>query len=367
VIAGGFERSVLVMVAHGRSARLVGISLAVALVLVLAISFVAAIAAVGALPVARASGAAGNLGATAPSAGAPQPSPPSVAAHRRRARARADAKNLMSRLGLPAGAVALTHEPAGDSGALAQPITRPAADPALVDEHAWWRVPGSAASVLEYVNAHRPRGGKLTLWGSDGPTSGAPTSQFSGFSWPPVARLLSDRQLIVVAVDLTGGVAGVRVDAQVQWIVPRPVGERIPGGVHEIDVTRGVPGKAPSLSLKTVSPHVIRTLVAMVNSLEITQPGASSCPAVIAGLPVVTFTFRASDGGTVLATASQAASSREPTTACDPMAFSVRGQAETPLLGGAAVVSKAARLLGVHLQTPPGPGFATGAAQQNVR
>jgi hypothetical protein len=349
------------MVAHGRSTRLVGISLAVALVLVLAISFAGAIAAVGAPSVAPASGAAGKRHAAAPVAGVPKPSPPSIAARRRRARA--DAKDLMSRLALPAGAVALTHEPTGDSGALAQPVTRPAADPALVDEHAWWRVPGSAASVLDYVNAHRPRGSKLTLSGSQGP----PTSRFSGFSWPPVGRLLTDRQLLVAAVDLAGGGVGVRVDAQVQWIVPRPVSERIPRGVHQIDISRGVPGKAPSLSIKTVSPHVIRTLVAMVNSLEITQPGVTSCPAVIAGVPFVTFTFRASDGGTVLARASQAASSREPTTPCDAMAFSVRGHAKTPLLGGAAVVSKAGHLLGVHLQTPPGPGFATGAAHQSVR
>jgi hypothetical protein len=357
------------MVAHGRSARLVGISLAVALVVVLAISFVAALAAVGALPVARASEAAGNVGATAPGAGVPKSSPPSVAAHRRRARARAraDAKNLMSRLTLPAGAVALTHEPAGGGGALSGPPNRPAGMTTLVDEHTWWRVPGSAASVLDYLSAHPPHGGKLTESGSQGTEHGPPVSGFVGFTWPPVAKLLADRQLFVEAINLPGGGAGLRVDAQVQWIIPRPVSERIPRGVHEIDVTRGVPGKAPSISIKTVSPHVIRTLVAMVNSLGITQPGVWSCPAVIAGVPVVTFTFRASDGGTVLATASQAASSREPTTPCDPMAFNVRGHAETPLLGGAAVVSKAAHLLGVHLQTPPAPGFATGAAQQSVR
>jgi hypothetical protein len=350
------------MVAHGRSARL---AIALAVALVLAVAFASAIAAVGALPVARASGAAGNRRATTSGAGIPTPSPAVRAARRRRARA--DAKNLISRLSLPAGAVALARKPAGDGGTLSYPPTRPAGVTTLVDQHTWWRVPGSAASVLEYLSAHPPRGGRLTESGSQRSGPGPVVSGFVGFTWPPVAKILATRQLFVEAVDLAGGVAGVRVDAQVQWIVPRPVSERIPRGVHEIDVTRGVPGKAPSLSIKTVSPHVIRTLVAMVNSLEITQPGVSSCPAVIAAPPVVTFTFRASDGGTVLASASQAASSREPTTPCDPMSFSVRGHAETPLLGGAAVVSKASRLLGVHLQTPPGPGFATGAAHQNVR
>jgi hypothetical protein len=302
---------------------------------------------------------AGDTLATDSGAGIPTPAPA--------VRARADAENLISRLRLPVGAVKLARKPAGGGGTLSYPPSRPAGVTTLVDEHTWWRVPGSAASVLDYLSAHPPRGGRLTESGFQGSGPGPPDNGFVGFSWHPVAKLLAVRQLFVEAVNLTGGGAGLRVDAQVQWIIPRPVSERIPRGVHEIDVTRGVPGKAPSLSIKTVRPHVIRTLVAMVNSLEITQPGVSSCPAVIAGAPVVTFTFRASDGGTVLASASQAASSREPTTPCDPTSFSVRGHAETPLLGGAAVVRKASRLLGVHLQTPPGPGFATGAAHQSLR
>ena len=318
----------------------------------------------GALALARTSSRAATTSAIAPRAatgqGIPKP-PPAVAAARRR-RARANAEMLLSRLSLPAGAVELGHEPSGDSGALAQPVSRPADTPTLVDEHAWWRVPGSAASALEYVKAHSPRGGKLTLSGWDGPIHGPPASVFVGFSWPSVASLLVNRQLLVQAVDLAGGVAGVRVDAQVQWIIPRPVSERIPRGVHEIDVTRAVPGESPSLSVKAVAPKQVRALVTMVDALGIVQPGATSCPAILAGVPVVTFTFRASDGGTVLASASELASARETTTPCDPMAFSVRGHAETPLLGGAAVVHAAGRLLGVHLQTPPSqqPGSATG-------
>jgi hypothetical protein len=184
-----------------------------------------------------------------------------------------------------------------------------------------------------------------------------------GFSWPPVGRLLGIRQLLVQVTNLAGGGVGVRVDAQVQWIIPRPVSEQIPRGVHEIDVTRAAPGESPSLAVKVVSPHVIRVLVTMVDALGIVQPGAYACPALPVGAPVVTFTFRASDGGNVLASASELASAREPTTSCDPMTFSIRGRSQTPLLGGAAVVHAAGRLLGVHLQTPPGPGVATGTVR----
>ncbi len=334
------------MVAHGRGARL------------LAIAIAAAFVAVGALALARTSSGAGA--GRAAGVGIPKPSPATTAVRRRRARA--DANTMLSRLSLPAGAVQLSHEPSGDGGVLARPVSRPAAMPELVDEHAWWRVPGSAASVLDYLKAHAPRGGKLTQSGSQGPVHGRVVSGFVGFSWPQIARLLTNRQLLVQAVDLTGGGTGVRVDAQVQWIIPRPVSERIPRGVHEIDVTRAAPGESPSLWIKVVSPHVIRALVGMVDALEIVQPGAYSCPAFPTGAPVVTFTFRASDGGTVLASASEPASAREPTSSCDPMTFSIRGHPQTPLLGGAAVVHAAGRLLGVHLQTAPpqGPGVATG-------
>ena len=299
--------------------------------------------------------------AAAAGVGIPKPSPAVTAARRRRARA--DAKTLLGRVRLPAGAEQLSSEPAGDRGTLSRPATRPAITTTLVDEHTWWRVPGSAASALDYLQAHPPRGGKLRESASQGPGRGDVVSGYDGFAWPTVGRLLGSRELLVQVTNLAGGGTGVRVDAQVQWVIPRPVSERIPRGVHEIDVTRAVPGDAPSLEVKVVSPHEIRALVAMVDALGIIQPGAYSCPSQQGDAPVVTFTFRASDEGTVLASASEPASAREPTTSCDPMTFSIRGHPQTPLLGGAAVVGKAGRLLGVHLQTPPSqqPGSATGS------
>jgi hypothetical protein len=217
-----------------------------------------------------------------------------------------------------------------------------------------------------YFDDHPPRGGKPTVSGSQGPIHGRPVLAFVGFSWPSVAKLLTGRQVIVQAVDLAGGGAGVRVDARVEWIIPRPVRERIPRGAHEVDVTRGMPGQSPSLSINVVAPGKIRALAAMVDALGIVQPGFYACPESPVDAPVVTFTFRASDGGTVLATASQSAWAREPTTSCDPMSFSIRGRSQTPLLGGAAVVRKAGRLLGIRLQSPP-PGVAQPAAVARSR
>lgn len=256
---------------------------------------------------------------------------------------------LLGHVRLPTGAEKLSSEPAGDGGLLSRPASRPAATPTLVDEHTWWQVPGSAASVLAYVRAKVPRGARLVVSASQGPKPGDAVSGYVGFAWSPVSHLLSDRELLVQVTNLAGGGAGVRVDAQVQWIIPRPASERIPRGVHEVDVTRGVPRQSPSLRIKVVAPKQIRALVSMIDALGIVQPGAYSCPGLLANAPIVTFTFRATDGGTVLASAGQLASVREPTTPCDPMTFSIRGHERTPLLGGARVLTRAGRLLGVQL------------------
>lgn len=334
------------MVAHGRGARQL---------------IAAAVVAIAVLALARASSDARAAPSAAAGVGIPKPSPAVTAARRRRART--DATTLLGRVRLPAGAKKLSSEPAGDGGMLSRPVSRPAIPTTLVDEHTWWRVPGSAASVLAYTRAHVPRGGRFRESGSQATGRGGMVSGYDGFVWPPVGPLLGSRELLVQVTNLVGGGTGVRVDAQVQWVIPRPVSERIPRGVHEIDVTRAVPGGAPSLEVKVVSLHEIQALVAMVDALGIIQPGAYSCPSQQGDAPIVTFTFRANDEGTVLASASEPASAREPTTSCDPMTFSIRGHPRTPLLGGAAVVGKAGRLLGVHLQTPPSqrPGTATGS------
>jgi hypothetical protein len=322
------------------------------------VAVTAAVVSIAVLAFARTSSGAGA--AHAAGVGIPKPSPAVTATRRRRARA--DAKTLLGRVRLPAGAEQLPSEPAGDRGTLARPASRPAITTTLVDEHTWWRVPGSAASALDFLQAHPPRGGKLRESASQGPGRGGVASGYDGFVWPTVGRLLGSRELLALVTNLAGGGTGVRVDAQVEWIIPRPVSERIPRGVHEIDVTRAVPGDAPSLEVKVVAPHEIRALVAMVDALGIIQPGAYSCPSQQGDAPVVTFAFRERDEGTVLASASEPASAREPSTSCNPMTFSIRRHPQTPLLGGAAVVGRAGRLLGVQLQTPPSqrPGTATG-------
>ncbi len=213
----------------------------------------------------------------------------------------------------------------------------------LVDRHGWWRVRQSADDVIAFIRAHPPRGGELTSTGSG--WNGHVQSLSLAYHWRPIPGVLDPRALVINVAALPDGSSGVRADAEVVWIKPRPASERVPAGVRVIDISR-----PPTLSLHVTDQAKVRRLVAIINRLPIVQPGAWSCPAMRPA-PTITFTFRASPGGAILAAASEHSDVQEPTTPCDPLSFSVRGTPRTPLLRGAAFLAAAGRLLGVRLAT----------------
>ncbi|HEY6396314.1 MAG TPA: hypothetical protein VIX82_02555, partial [Solirubrobacteraceae bacterium] len=147
--------------------------------------------------------------------------------------------------------------------------------------------------VLRFVNAHRPAGGSQVVSGR----GDNPEFQFVGFGWPPRPGVLGNRWLLGEVVGLSDGSTGVRADAQVVWIMPRAASERVPAGVRTIDITRGVPQDAPTLSLHVTGRANIRKIIAMINQLPAAQPGAWSCPAELLGVPAVTFRFLARSDG----------------------------------------------------------------------
>jgi hypothetical protein len=130
-------------------------------------------------------------------------------------------------------------------------------------------------------------------------------------------------------------------------------GERIPAGVHEIDVTRGRPGHAPSLSLTVTSAGKVARIVALIDALPAVKPGlVIPCPMIPANAPVVTLTFRASRGGSVLAQATQIVMAG-PVTPCVATHLGVDGHAQRALLGGAPLLAKIDEALGTHLVASP--------------
>ena len=263
-------------------------------------------------------------------------------AHRQAAQR--DAIRLLARAVLPPGVSATAGEPAGDGHVLSSPGSF-AALTKHVDRHRWWTTADPLFAVNKFLHTHVPAHARLTAWGY----GGLPPSASVSYAFPPVGHVLGTRWLVVSIVALAGGGTGLRADADVQWIVPRPGAERIPRSVRVLDVAVGPPHAAPSTRVIVVNRAKVARLASWINGLEITQPGALNCPASTGDAPVVTFTFRRELGGAVIARASELASAVEPTTACDPMTLTIEGHPWPPLLGGAAVVHAAQRLLGVRL------------------
>jgi len=195
--------------------------------------------------------------------------------------AQSAAASLLASLTLPAGAIRSPTEPAGDGSVLAQPSSGPVASPNVVVEGAWWVVPGTPAQVLAYITAHPPAGSTRFIHGAGASGANGASSMFAGFSLPPIVNVLSTRSLVVDVVQLPSGSTGLRADAQVLWVTPRPATERIPPGIHRVRVSvrSTIPRNKPHQPSFTVSaPKRVHRLVALLNKLPAGQPGTYACP-----------------------------------------------------------------------------------------
>jgi hypothetical protein len=217
------------------------------------------------------------------------------------------------------------------------------ASAALVDRHAWWTVPGPMSNIAAFVKAHPPMGAKRSATGS-AVQSGSITETFVGFSLPAIRGVLWQRQLVVVIAQLPDGVTGVRADAEVEWTVPRPAGERVPRGADLLKVTRStLRGWPPPLSLTVTNRTRIHRLAAILDRLPIVQPVAVACPG-----PRITLTFSAASGGPPLARATMPVEG--PEGSCAPIIFAVRGRQERPLYAFPSLVHRVSKVLGTTLR-----------------
>jgi hypothetical protein len=271
-----------------------------------------------------------------------------VAANRRAASR--DAERLLRLLSLPPGARRTSHEPTGGGSTLARPDLS-VSTPDVIDRHAWWLVPGRPHALLDFLAAHAPAGSRNSASGSGG-TRGVTTSWAEQFQWPPIAGMVRERFLVVTLLRLPNGSTGVRADAQDVWTIPRPPSERIPRSARVLEVTVARSHAAPSLSLSINDARKVSEIAAKIDRLPIVQPGALSCPALPVDGPFVTFTFRATRAGSMLAQASEAAWASEPSSPCEPMQLTIEGRPQADLLDGPSVVRSAQALLGVTLRRP---------------
>jgi hypothetical protein len=251
---------------------------------------------------------------------------------------------LLSSLVMPAGTTIAPGEPSDDSGSLARPpiqfwVT------AQVDRPAFWISGVSPDSVIGSINANLPTGAKC---GGVGLVNRA---SFVICTLPLIhGTALGPRQLVVMAAPLTDGTVGVRADAQVQYVAPRPYRERIPRQAHLLEITiRSRPGRLASLRVTSLSK--VRALATVVNALPFAGaafPGSTRCPGLSGAVPVDTFTFRAR-AGQILASVTEAADTPVVDNPCETASLRIRGHREPQLQNGGLLLQKARAVLGVTL------------------
>jgi hypothetical protein len=257
-----------------------------------------------------------------------------VTAAANRQAARRDARVLLRRAILPAGAVRVWSEPVGDDGALALPAQVPGvAD--FVDLHGWWRLSGSVRSVYRFIKAHHPPGARLDGWGRRYPR---PTAAFVDLQFSALPAVFESRDLNIEIASLPGHAVGVRVDSQIVWTFPRPASERLPSGIRSIRIIREQLGHQRRQTATINSPIEVNRLVAIFNRLPIEQPGSIlSCP-IMPPQPVIIFRFLPSP----LAQATYTGN-------CGGTELRINGRLQHPLEGVSGAVRIAQRLTGLRL------------------
>ncbi len=261
------------------------------------------------------------------------------------AAARRDAATLLTRVRLPAGVVSTPVEPRGDHGylKLSGDIE---GDSANALAHAWWTTSEAPSEVLAYLKSHVPTGASQSGTGSvsDGRTGSS--SELVGFEWPAVGPVLGDRELQVTVSALPGGRTGILAEAQSDWVVPRSQSERVPAAATAVRITlqrRSIPvGTRKPVSASYVlitSPRRVLRAVRLVDSLPVVQPIEIMCPLILLTGQSLTVTYSAGPAGPALAQAqvSLQAPSSGGADSCDPIRFSIRGRAQTPLISDSFV------------------------------
>jgi hypothetical protein len=127
-------------------------------------------------------------------------------------------------------------------------------------------------------------------------------------------------------------------------VVTRTGAEAVPAGVREIDIRSGLRGERPRVALRVTDSAQIARIVGWINSLGVVQGGGYHCPALVPA-SLVMLDFRAR-GGALLAIAAGLYAYGGSSGPCDPLRLSIRGRAQTPLVGD--FLPRVAKLLHVR-------------------
>jgi hypothetical protein len=142
--------------------------------------------------------------------------------------AHAEAGHLLGLVRLPPGARLSVREPVGAGAALSSYAVNVPAVPHLVDRHEFFVAAGTPASVIGWMERHRPAGSS-----QDDSGAGSAGEQWTSFAFTSVHGFAAWPDLVINAVRARGGRVAVRVDAQV---APRPQLPGTGGGAGDVRV-----------------------------------------------------------------------------------------------------------------------------------
>lgn len=268
------------------------------------------------------------------------------AAHRSAAVANAD--QILGAIVLPAGGSRVAHAPSGAKALFRQRPFVQLFYEAQVDLHQFWVSPASEDSTYSSIRSHLPAGSTFQL-----SAVGGYDAEYA-YELPAVdARVLGIRQLVILLVPLSNGSTAVRIDAQVQYLVPWKPGQRIPATARFLQITKGPwNSNAPRVVATINRRATVRRIAKLVEALpfEGNDNGvAVSCPNASANALTDTFTFRATPQGPVLAKLTEAANAGTSPDLCDDPTLTIRGHRDPPIAGGGQLLTEVDRLLNVHL------------------
>jgi hypothetical protein len=189
------------------------------------------------------------------------------------ARAEAELTTLLASVRVPSGAVQLTSAPVTY---LEQPAASEAA-PNLLTRTSWWRIDMPFANALAWIQAHPP-GGLQSGTGGQAGGPGVPVNRFLGFSVPSTTAY-DGAAVNVELVAISSTETGVRADAELIWLPPKPSQEYVPAGtaVTLVAYTNFGSSDAKALHTKALDSADAAVVINDINALLPSDGGSRGC------------------------------------------------------------------------------------------
>jgi hypothetical protein len=257
-----------------------------------------------------------------------------------RAAAGADANHELAELSLPLGATEIASDQSTKRVLTRYPPFGPGqASSDLVDDHRYWRVPGSPQSVVNWISAHAPAGSSSSGFTLYGLPFSTPQVSYNAFGFASSAGHVEDRTLAVEVTSAVGGGSAVRADGEAVWTLTRPAWERIPSDARSVTVRATQGPRISSLPVTLTAPAKLAAIARLLDRLPVRQPAASACPG---------------DDGVGLELSFRAAANSRPVArvdadpeGCEGIGFSIGKRAGPGLAGGGELADLLGRLGGM--------------------